>query len=100
MLLCTIGVAMTNVAVAAGPGRQLASACAGCHLVEPKDLTEPTAIPALTGLSEADIVRRMLAYRADEKSSQVMHVVAGALSPEEIVAVAHYIAAQQSADAP
>ncbi len=86
------GAAMAGSQVA---GSRVAAACAACHRLDGRD----TALPPVAGADEAGIVRALLAYRAPDASSQIMHVVAGALSPEEIAAVAHYLAAQPVAGA-
>ncbi len=69
-------------------GPQLAAFCASCHL------SAGGAIPPIVR-NQGRIETAMLAYRSDPNSSQIMHVVARALSPEEITAVAQYLAAQQ-----
>ena len=56
-------------------------------------------IPPVVGLDENRIVQSMRAYRSGERTSQIMHVVAAALSPEEIAAIAHYLAGQRPAAA-
>jgi cytochrome c553 len=88
-------IAQPGAAAAGNQGRELAAACASCHRPDGRG----TAIPAIAGLDEGRIVQSMLAYRAAAGGNQIMHVVAGALSPEEIAAVAHYIAVQPSAAA-
>jgi cytochrome c553 len=80
--------AQPSAAAPANQGRELAAACASCHQPDGHD----TVIPPLAGLEESRIVHLMLAYRSAEQRSQIMHVVAGALTPEEIQAVAHFVA--------
>lgn len=93
---CTIALALVvsccGGAVAATPGSQLAAACSSCHR---SDIGE-SAIPLIAGQNEEHIVQLMLAYRSGLRSSQIMQVVAGALSPEEITDIAHFLAAQKS----
>jgi cytochrome c553 len=81
-------IAQPSAAAPADQGRELAAACASCHRTDGHD----TVIPSIAGLDESRIVHLMLAYRAAEQGSQIMHVVAGALTAEEIEAVAHYVA--------
>jgi cytochrome c553 len=78
-----------GLARAAAPGRLLASACASCHGADARG----AAIPGLAGLSSAQMEQRLLAYRASASGPQIMRVVAGALSPTEITAIARYLAA-------
>jgi sulfide dehydrogenase cytochrome subunit len=81
-------------AVAAGDrGAQIGAMCASCHRLDGRD----AGIPPIVGLNEASIVQALLAYRSGERASQIMHVVAAFLSPEEIATVAHYLAAQRPA---
>ncbi len=83
----------SHAAVNATQGRALAAVCAACHDTEVRD----TAIPTIAGMSEARLRGLMMAYRSGKRSSQIMHVVASALSSEEIAAIAHYIAGQRAA---
>jgi cytochrome c553 len=85
-LICQPG-----AAEAANQGRDIAAACASCHRPDGHD----TVIRPIAGLDESRIVKLMLAYRTAGQGSQIMHVVAGALTPEEIDAVAHYLAAKR-----
>jgi cytochrome c553 len=86
-------IAQPGAAIAGNQGRELAAACASCHRPD----GHGTAIPSIAGLDETRIVHSMLAYRSADQGNQIMHVVAGALSPEEIATVAHYLARQPSA---
>jgi sulfide dehydrogenase cytochrome subunit len=74
-------------------GAQLAAACASCHRVDGRD----SGIPPVIGLDEVRIVKSLWAYRSGQRAGPIMHVVAAALSPEEIAAVAHYLAVQRPA---
>jgi sulfide dehydrogenase cytochrome subunit len=85
-------IARPCAAATAEQGRGLAASCASCHRTDGHD----TVIPSIAGLDESRIIRLMLAYRSADQGSQIMHVVAGALSPEEIEAVAHYVALHPS----
>ena len=87
-------VAASRIANSATPAAQLASACASCHRHDGQD----SAIAPLVGMNEGRLVDTMLAYRSGERSSQIMQVVAAALSREQIDTVAHYLA-RQSAEA-
>jgi sulfide dehydrogenase cytochrome subunit len=83
-------------AASGNQGAQLAASCASCHRPDGRD----NGIPPVVGLDESRIVQSMRAYRSGERTSQIMHVVAAALSPEEIAAVAHSLAGQRPAAAP
>ncbi|APG87949.1 cytochrome c553 (plasmid) [Sinorhizobium americanum CCGM7] len=69
-------------------GAQIAATCASCH--------DPTgggqAIPPIAPLDEQAIVKAMLAFRASESPSHVMHAVALSLSEDELAATARYLA--------
>jgi cytochrome c553 len=69
-------------------GAQIAATCASCH--------DPTgggqAIPPIAALDERAIVKAMLAFRASESPSPVMHAVALSLSDDELAATARYLA--------
>lgn len=84
-----------RAAVPDAQGRLLAGACAGCH--DPD--AQGDAIPPIAGLPENQIVQSMRAYRSGKRSSQIMHVVATALSEQETAAIAHYYAGQPPAKA-
>jgi cytochrome c553 len=84
-------VARPSAAASVVEGSQLAAACASCHRPDGRG----TGIPTIAGLDEDRIVKLMLAYRLESHGNQIMHVVASALSPEEIAAIAHYLARQQ-----
>lgn len=87
-------IAQSSAAAPANQGRELAASCASCHRPDGHD----TVIPPIGGLDESRIVHLMLAYRSAEQGSQIMHVVAGSLTPEEIEAVAYYIARHSSGE--
>jgi sulfide dehydrogenase cytochrome subunit len=69
-------------------GAQLAATCASCHSLNGSD----EGIPIIAGLDEQRIIDAVLAYRASETPSHVMHAVALSLSDEEIAGVARYLA--------
>lgn len=72
-------------------GAQLAATCASCHIPVGKG----AGIPSIAGLDEASITRAMLAYKASERPSHVMHAVALSLSEEELASIARYLATQK-----
>ncbi|MGH6927080.1 MAG: c-type cytochrome [Dongiaceae bacterium] len=69
-------------------GAYLAESCASCH--QPDVRNGP--IPAITGLDEARFVSLIRAYRSGERPDSIMQAVAGSLSDEETVALAHFLA--------
>lgn len=71
-------------------GAQLAAVCASCHRVDGRD----QGIPSIIGLDEATLVAKMVAFRSDEHSNQIMRVMSLSLSADDLTAVAHYLAAQ------
>ena len=72
-------------------GAQLAAACASCHSIAGSD----EGIPIIVGLGEQTIIDAIMAYRASETPSHVMHAVAMSLSDEELASVARYLAAHE-----
>jgi sulfide dehydrogenase cytochrome subunit len=100
MLTVAAGVAMSSpastVATPADQGSQLAAACASCHRLDGRD----TGIPPVVGLDAASITQAMLAYRSGARASQIMQVVARALTPPQIASIARYLAARQPVDGP
>ncbi|MCA1368675.1 c-type cytochrome [Bradyrhizobium sp. BRP14] len=74
-------------------GAQIAATCASCH--------DPTgggqSIPPIAALDEQAIVKAMLAFRASESPSLVMHAVALSLSDDELAATARYLAERANA---
>jgi cytochrome c553 len=68
-------------------GAQIAAACASCHAPAESD----RGIPPILGLAERAIIDAVLAYRASETPSHVMHAVALSLTDEELAEVAHYL---------
>ena len=71
-------------------GAQLAATCASCHSTDGRD----EGIPVIVGMEEQAIIDAILAYRASETPSHVMHAVALSLSDEELASAARYLAAQ------
>lgn len=80
-------------AAAGDEGARLAASCASCHGSGGRE----GGIPAIAGLPEKSIARAMLAYKSGERHGQLMQVVAGSLSNDEIAMVAHYLAGQGGA---
>ena len=91
IVLLLLVVAQPERAPAETSGRLLAMGCASCHRPDGHD----TAMPPIIGLSEGRIVELMSGFRSDAGAPQIMHVVAGALTTEEIAAVARYLAEQR-----
>jgi sulfide dehydrogenase cytochrome subunit len=70
-------------------GAALAYACETCH--GPAGHSQG-AIPSLAALSSADIITALQAFRAETRSSTVMHRIARGLDDADIIAVAAYFA--------
>lgn len=77
-------------------GAQLAASCASCHDPSGGD----KGIPAIAGLDEQRIIAAMLAYKASESPSHVMHAVALSFSDEELASLARYVAGQKDGTSP
>lgn len=75
-------------------GRNLAAICANCHNPDPRD---NSAIEPLTGMSKAKIVKKMHAFRNDEKVATLMNQLAKGFSDEQIDLIADYLSSQGKA---
>ena len=83
-------VSQSGAAAGADQGAQLAATCTSCHRLDGGG----KGIPPIIGLGEERLTRAMLAYRASQSPSHIMHAIALSLSDEEIASVARYVAAQ------
>jgi cytochrome c553 len=79
-----------HAAVGGSDGRQLAASCSSCHGTPGAN----SAIPAIAGQDKALIVQAMLAFRDGTRQGPIMHIVASALSTDEIAALADYLSTQ------
>lgn len=70
-------------------GAQLAAICASCHRLDGGG----SGIASIIGLDPEELAGMMQAFKADETSSHIMHVVGLSLSGDEIAALARYLAA-------
>jgi cytochrome subunit of sulfide dehydrogenase len=70
-------------------GAQLAATCASCHRPDGRD----DGIPSIVGVGAEKLAAMMQAFKSDDRSSHIMHAVSLSLSDDEIVALAHYLAA-------
>jgi cytochrome c553 len=88
-----IGLAtQAEAALSGNQGSQLAASCASCHGASAGN----GAIPSLAGLTELQINQAMTSFRSSTREGPIMHIVASALSPEEIAAVAHYLSSPRA----
>ncbi|HEY5869173.1 MAG TPA: c-type cytochrome, partial [Candidatus Tectomicrobia bacterium] len=85
--LCLPGMGAAETASVRGAA--LASTCVTCH--GPAGHSQG-AIPSLATLSSADIMTALQAFRAETRSSTVMHRIARGLDDADITAVATYFA--------
>jgi sulfide dehydrogenase cytochrome subunit len=85
--LAALAAASPASAAAAPPG---ATSCSGCHGAS----TEASVGPVLQGKSAQDIAAAMTEYREGRRPATVMDRIARGFSPEEIQAIAAWIAAQ------
>lgn len=67
-------------------GEYLSSECVTCHQASGKF----AGIPSIVGWPEASFVEIMQEYRHKKRSHQVMQMIAGRLSEEEIASLAVY----------
>lgn len=70
-------------------GTALAQTCVTCHGPEGHS---QGAIPSLAPLSSADMRTALQAFRAETRTSTVMHRIAKGLNADDIAAVAAYFA--------
>lgn len=96
-LLCFLALLVTvrsGAGFAAQPGddpnlgRNLAAICANCHNPDPRD---NSAIEPLTGMTKAKIVKKMRAFRTDEKAATLMNQLAKGFSDAQIELIASYL---------
>lgn len=71
-------------------GEYLASECSTCHSTDSEDV----AIPAIHNRAPKEIIVALLAYRDKVRSNLTMQSIAGALSDDEIGALASYFSNQ------
>ena len=79
-----------SAAVENNQGAQLAAMCAACHRLDGRD----EGIPTIVGIEPKKLVETMEAFRSDQRSSQIMNVVARSLSTEEVAVLGEYLAVQ------
>ena len=72
--------------------RSWAAACANCHRTNGQ---AQSAIEALAGVKQEEIVKKMMDFKAGRKPATIMHQLAKGYSDEQIVAIAGYFAAQK-----
>ena len=70
-------------------GTALAQTCVTCHGPEGQS---QGAIPSLATLSSADLRTALQAFRAETRTSTVMHRIAKGLNEDDMAAVAAYFA--------
>ncbi len=89
-IILTLAVALVAPAgarAASDHAAQLAASCQSCHRLDRNE----GGIPALIGRDGNSIAAALMAYRADDRRSHIMHAVALSLTSEEITLVAHYL---------
>ena len=94
MIVCAAdSVAADNVHI-----RSLAASCAACHGTQGNAVSisnnAADSTPALAGVSKADMIAKLQAFKSGERSATVMHRHAKGLTPDEITALAEYFSMQ------
>ena len=93
MIVCAAdSVAADNVHI-----RSLAASCAACHGTQGNAVSVSNnidSIPALAGVSKADMIAKLQAFKSGERSATVMHRHAKGLTADEITALAEYFSMQ------
>jgi len=93
LVLACLACAPANAGAA--PGGTLAAACASCHDVRPGNPRQAgAAIASLAAMDEASIAHALRDYRSGSRKNQIMQVVVGALSQDDIGDVAREIASR------
>jgi sulfide dehydrogenase cytochrome subunit len=82
----------STVARAAGDPPPGATGCSGCHSPAGK---AATAIPPITGRDEKELVTEMEAFREGKRPATVMTRLMKGFTPEEMRAIAAWLAAQK-----
>jgi sulfide dehydrogenase cytochrome subunit len=78
------------VDAAADQAQSLAASCSSCH-ARSSEPSVSVGIPALTGLSSAQLLSKLMAYRQDEIAGTLMNRIAKGYSPAELAAIADTI---------
>jgi cytochrome c553 len=94
---CVLGLALAGGAQAQTASqslhlRSLAATCANCHGTEGAAVDTPGSFP-LRGMSKADIVTQLTAFRDGKRAATVMHQLSKGYTPEQIDQLAAYFAA-------
>ncbi|HVE50863.1 MAG TPA: c-type cytochrome [Casimicrobiaceae bacterium] len=74
-------------------GRTLAATCANCHGTGGQ---ARGAMPSLAGQPKADIAQKMIEFRDGKRPATIMHQLAKGYTPEQIDAIAGWLATQKS----
>lgn len=91
MVASVILLCMSSVTVAGDfKAAVLANPCAGCHGT---DGASPGPIPPIKGMSSADMVKAMKAFRSGERTGTVMNRIAKGYTDDEIELMAKHFAA-------
>jgi cytochrome subunit of sulfide dehydrogenase len=92
-LIAALGAALGSFPAIAGdappPG---ASSCSGCHAPPGKVATD---VPTIMGRNAAELVTALDAFRSGERQATVMGRIVKGFSPEEVRAIAAWLAAQK-----
>ncbi len=77
--------------------RSLAASCAACHGTQGNAVSPSSSVvstPKLAGVSKADIIAKLQAFKSGELPATVMHRHAKGLTADEITALAEYFSMQ------
>ena len=80
-LLVTLGAA-DSIAADAAAGRKKARACAACHGID--GVAKMPIAPHIAGESQVYLETQLKAFRSGKRENEIMSVVAGDLSDEDI----------------
>jgi len=71
-------------------GEYLGSECSTCH----NETSSDKGIPTIHGREASHLINALLEYRDKQRSNETMQSIAGALSDEEIAALAAYFSSE------
>lgn len=74
-------------------GRDLATACSGCHGTLGRSAS---GMPTIAGLDQAYIVKQMKDFKSGARSATVMQQIAKGFNDEQIEALAAYFSMQKN----
>jgi cytochrome c553 len=88
-VMLAAGLGLGTASASAQEARYLASNCANCHGTDGRQATG-AAMPGLAGVSRAQFIEQMNAFRAGTRQATIMHQIAKGYSDDQIATLADY----------